>query len=260
MKYLPSNPYYRAALALIIMAVVLVATAILADRGDFTSAALVISGLVCLLTGIFFATLSNADPLDLRYMSLLPVQGCINLARICADMGIQGNACFIPDHVDEDETPHTMQFIPVAEYHAAPLPTGSFATGPDTAGLITEPSAAPLINLLRERDHLAVPSEISALQNLVRELGMEVLEVAGQVSLTHEGDVITVTMEEYLLIGGCRAVHQESPKCCMVNPCPVCSLFASVYAEGMGKVIKVERCAPEAKSQTVKAVFSVLPE
>ncbi|MFA4876180.1 MAG: hypothetical protein WC586_02100 [Methanoregula sp.] len=260
MKFLPPNPYYRAALALIIMAVILVAAAILTNRGDITSAALVISGLVCLLTGIFFATLSNADPLDLRYMSLLSVQGCIGITRICADMGIQGNACFIPGHGDEETNPRTVQFIPVADYQTAPLPTGSFATGKDSAGLITEPSSAPLITLLRERDHLSVPTETTALGNLVRELGMEVLEVAGKVTTTHEGDIITITMEDYLLIGGCRAVHRESPKCCMVNPCPVCSLFAAVYAEGMGKVIKIERCAPEPRGQTVKAVFAVLPE
>ena len=258
MKFPSLNPHYRASLVLIIMAGVLVSTAILTNRGDFTSAALVVSGLVCLLTGVFFATLSGSDPLDLRYLSLLPVQGSINLVRVCADLGIQGNACFIPN--GRDGRTRTMQFLPVADYHGAPLPMDSFVTGTDAAGLLMEPSCTPLLHLLREREHLVIPSDMTALHGLIRELGVEVLEVAGRVQSTHEGEIITVTMEEYRLINGCRAMTDESPKCCTANPCPVCSLFATVFAEGTGKVIQVERCAPDPKHPRVSAVFSVLPE
>ena len=258
MKFPSLNPHYRAALVLIIMAGILVATAILTNRGDFTSAALVVSGLVCLLTGIFFATLSQSDPIDLRYMSLLPVQGSINLTRACADLGIQGNACIIPN--GRDGRTRTMQFLPVAVYNGAQLPMDSFVTGPDATGLLMEPSCAPVLHLLREREHLVIPSEMTPLHGLIQELGEEVLEVAGRVRSTNEGEIITVTMEEYRLISGCRAMTLESPRCCTANPCPVCSLFATVFAEGTGNVIQVERCAPDSKHPTVSAVFSVLPE
>lgn len=258
MKFPSLNPHYRAALVLVVMAGVLVTTAILTNRSDFTSAMLVVSGLVCLLTGIFFATLSVSDPLDLRYMSLLPVQGSINLVRVCADLGIQGNACFIPK--GRDGRTRTMQFLPVAVYNGTHLPMESFVTGTDAAGLLTEPSCAPLLHLLNEREHLVIPADMTALHKLIRELGVEVLEVAERVDSTHEGEIVTVTMEGYRLIDGCRAMTQESPKCCIANPCPVCSLFLSVYAEGMGKIIQIERCAPEAKKPTVKAVFTVFPE
>jgi hypothetical protein len=256
MKILPDNPYYRAAFALTGMAVILVAVAILTNRGDFTSAALVIAGLVCLLTGILFATLSGSDPLDLRYMSLLPVQGCINLARVCADLGIQGNACLVQEKTEEGS--RIVQFIPVADYQGLPIPADSFSTESAVPGLLTAPTCTPILTLLRQRDHLAIPSEAPALQNLVRELGMDVLEVAGKVHTMQEGDVLTVIMDDYLLIGGCRAIHAESPKCCAANPCPVCSLYACVFAEGLGKVIKLERCAPEPKKSTVKAIFSII--
>ena len=92
MKFPHMNPYYRAALVLVVAAAVLVAIAVLTDRRDITTAAVVISALICLLTGIFLATLSRSEPLDLQYVSLLPVQGSINLFQICAELGIQGNA------------------------------------------------------------------------------------------------------------------------------------------------------------------------
>jgi hypothetical protein len=258
MKFPRLNPHYQAALLLIIMAGVLITTAVLTNRSDFTSAALVVSALVCLLTGILFATLSGSDPLDLRYLSLLPVQASINLTRACADLGIQGNASIIPSGRDGRTMP--MQFLPVAVYTGAPLPMDSFVMGTDAAGLLMEPSCAPLLRLLRERQHLVIPPDMTALHGLIKELGVEVLEVAERVSSTDEGDIVSVIMEEYRLISGCRAMTAESPRCCTANPCPVCSLFATVLAEGTGRIIQVERCAPDPRQATVSAVFTFLPE
>ncbi|MGA2162760.1 MAG: hypothetical protein ABSG28_11300 [Methanoregula sp.] len=258
MKFPSLNPYYRTALLLIVMAGILIITAVLTNRSDFTSAELVVAGLVCLLTGVFFTTLSGSDPLDLRYLSLFPAQGSINLTRTCADLGIQGNASIIPK--GREGRTRTMQFIPVAVYNGEPLPMDSFVTGPDTAGILMDPSCAPLLRLLQEREHLVIPPDMPALHSLIRELGVDVLEVAGRVRSTHEGEIISVTLEEYRLIGGCRVLAEESPRCCTTNPCPVCSLFASVFAEGTGKVIQLERCAPDPKRPTVMAVFSVLSE
>jgi len=252
------NPNYRAAIALVATAAILVCTAVLVNRGDFTTAALVVAGLVCLLAGIFFVTLSGSDPMDLRYISLLPVQGCINLVRICADMGIQGNACFIAK--GRGGRTKTMQYLPVAVYHGEPLPMESFVTEATTAGLLVEPSCTPILTLLREREHLVIPSDMASLHALVHELGVDVLDVAATTASSHEGDVITVTMGEYRLIDCCRAMSQESPKCCTTGPCPVCSLYATVFAEGTGRVIQVDRCSPDKTKADVTAVFTILPE
>ena len=81
------NPYYRASLVLIGAAVILITLAIVTNQRDITTAAVVLSALVCLVTGVFLATLSSGEPLDVRYVSLLPVQGSINLARLGADLG-----------------------------------------------------------------------------------------------------------------------------------------------------------------------------
>jgi hypothetical protein len=252
------NPRYKAALALVILAAILVVTAILTNRGDFTSAALVIAALACFLTGIFFVTLSGSDPLDLRYLSLLPVQGSISMARICADLGAQGNAHLIPG--GRDGRDHPMLLVPAAEYSGMPLLTEPFVAGADMAGILIEPSCAPLLRLLRGQQHLAIPHDQAGLQNLIRELAVDVLEVAVRTSASVESGVITVDMEDYRLIDGCRAMVAESQKCCITSPCPVCSLFAAACAESTGKVVRIERCSPDMKKSDVTAIFTVLDE
>lgn len=257
MKFPRLNPFYQASLILVAAAVILVAVAILTDRRDLTSAALVISALVCLITGIFLALLSSSEPLDSRYMSLLPVQGCINLCSVCADLGISGNACMLP--AGKDGRTKTMQFIPVAGFEGSPVQGDSFVTGQDTAGLVTVPNGEPLFREIRERERLVIPHGLAETLVVVQEVGESVLEIADRVTAETDGPVITMKMEGYRLISGCRAVTAESPRCCTANPCPVCSLFACLLAEGTGNVVQVERCIPEADVPTVITVFTLFP-
>jgi hypothetical protein len=257
MKFPRLNPYYRAALILIVAALVLVAIAVVTDRRDLTSAALVIASTVCLVTGIFLATLSGGDPLDLRYVSLLPVQGCINLSRVCADLGIMGNACILPP--GKDGRVSSLHFIPVADYHPSPPGGNSFVTGSDTAGLMIVPAAAPLLEEIRDREHMVVPSDMPALLDLVREVGVDVLEIADLVTTTTDGTNVTVKLDEYRLTHGCRAMRAESPKCCTTNPCPVISLIACLLSEGTKTVVQVERCSPDDEGRSVTAAFTLIP-
>jgi len=257
MKVPHLNPYYRAALVLVVAAAALVAIAILTNSRDITTAAVVISALICLLTGIFLATLSRSEPLDLQYVSLLPVQGSINLFRICAELGIQGNATIIPK--GKNGSTRTMQFLPVADYDGAPLPGETFVSSPDNAGVLMIPSGEPLLSEIRERGQLVIPQEMATVKDLIREIGVDVLEVAERVFVTEDNEHITVTMEGYRLIDGCQAIARESPKCCTAIPCPVCSLFACILAEATGSVVEVERCTVHPGKGSVDAVFVLLP-
>jgi hypothetical protein len=256
MKFPRLNPYYAASLALVGAAVLLIAVAVVTNQRDLTSAAVVISALVCFVTGIFLATLSSGEPLDIRYVSLLPVTGSINLTRTCADLGIAGNATMLP--AGKDGRARTVQFNPVSVYQGAPVHGDSFRAGPDGAGLVTVPSGEPLFLELRERHHLVIPSDPEAVFDLVREVGVDLLEVADRVHTERGEGTITVTMEGYRLMNGCIALSAESPRCCSTHPCPVCSLVACLFAEGLGTVVQVERCSPDEQGRAVVAVFSLL--
>jgi hypothetical protein len=257
MKFPRMNPYYRAALILLVAAVVLVAVAVLTGRDDLVSAALVLAALTCLLTGIFISLLSTGDPVDSRYTSLLAVPGSISLSRVAADLGILGNACIIPQGTNGMSS--TMQFLPVAEYDGSPLPVDTFIATEKAAGLLTVPSGYHLLRRLEYEDNLVIPREIPAIGDLIKEVGVEVIEVADRVTVSEDGGQVTVTMEEYRFLPGCRAMAAESLKCCTTNPCPVCSLYSCILAEGTGKVVRVERCSLDPGTGLVTAVFSLQP-
>lgn len=250
------TPAYRAALVLVVTALVLMAVAVLTGRNDLLSAALVLAALTCLLAGIFLSLLSTGDPVDSRYTSLLAVPGAISLARVAADLGVMGNALVIPKGVHGMS--RTMQFLPVAGYDGSPLPPGTFVATDTAAGLLTLPAGSHLLRRLETEADLAVRGDLPVLRELIREVGVEVMEVADRITVSEEYQLMTVTMEGYRFSAGCRAMVEESLKCCTTSPCPVCSLFACILAEGTGKVVKLERCSPGAQERSVVAVFSIL--
>ena len=257
MKIPTLNPHYRASLVLILAAAILVALAILTNDRDIPPAAVVLSAVICLITGIFFATLAGPEPLDHRFVGLLPVGGSISLARTAAGLGIAGNAVVLPK--ETDGRGQTIQFNPVASYDGGEVRGQSFVAGGDACGLITVPAGGPLLAELQQNNQFAIPGDTAALADLIRETAVDLLEVADKARVEQGDGTITVSMEGYRLISGCRALAAESPRICSTHPCPVCSLYACILAEGLGRAVQVERCGADDEGPTVTASFSLLP-
>jgi len=262
MKLHMLNKYSSAGILLIGAAAVLVAIAIITSPGEFISAAVVLSGMTCAMTGIFMLTFSQGEPFDPLLVGLLPVQGCMNFCQIMSDLGISGNAYFLPPRVTGEAT--VVQFNPSQLYNGNTVSvTGSFPkTGP--SGVVTKPSCNPLIQDLKKKNMVILPDTEENITQLLREIFGEIYELASKVSVhwdgyTWDGTTVAITFHHYRLIGGCKVIAQESPGCCTRNPCPACSLCGVLIAEGTGKVVTLQECSMGSSFRDVTAVFLILP-
>ncbi len=244
-----NNPY-RGAFLLILAAAGLLVLAAVTGRGDITSATLVLAGTGCFIAGVFLLALNKGEPLDPEIAALLPAQGTIGIATLCADLGVQGDAWFVP----EGET--VTEIVPVAG--TLPEKTG------DDYSYITEgacavrlvPACAPLLARLREKHALEVPEEDDALLACIVEVCDDLLEVAGKTEAAKDGANIVVTLTDYRLIPGCRAVRAASPKCCTMVGCPVCSLLATLAALGTGEPTKIEHISVDEKRKILRVILT----
>jgi hypothetical protein len=255
MKLKLPNKYTAAAILLMAVAAALVAIALNTNRGEFITAAFVISGMVCAITGIFVLTFSGGEPMDPRLVGILPAQGCLNLCRISSDLGITGNAYFLPGRITGQS--RVMQFNPSSPYDGRDVSAErSFPkTGPE--GLVTVPSCDLLIQDLKKRNALIIPDNEEGVTRLLRETISDIFEFAPRVSATWHGRTVTITFHRYRLIAGCQVIAQESPGCCTRNPCPVCSLCGTLIAEGTGRVVTINQCSISASKKDVIAVFQI---
>lgn len=256
MKRIHLNRYSIAAILFIAAAAVLVAIPFKTNLSEFDTAAFAISGMACVMTGIFILMFSGGEPVDPRVVGILPAQGCINLCRISFDLGIHGNAYFIPPRVTGET--RVMQFNPTVPYKGNYVSAKeSFpTTGP--AGLVSIPSCDPLIQELRRRNALVIPNNEDHLTQLLRETISEIFEFAPRVSVHWHGDTVTITFHRYRFIAGCQFIAQESPGCCARNPCPACSICAALIAEGTDKIITLDQCSMSSSKKDVILICSII--
>jgi len=247
-----NNPY-RAAFTLIVAAVALLALAAATGRGDITTATLVLAGAGCFITGVFLLALNKGESLDPEIAALLPAQGTISIATLCADIGVQGDARFIPQ---DDGT--VVEVIPVAGRVPESLKDDySYLTGEGGCAVRLVPACAPLLARLREKHALEVPGEDDALLACITEVCDDLIEVAGKTEAVRDGGNVVVTLTDYRLLPGCRAVRAVSPKCCTMVGCPVCSLLAAIVAIGTGQPTRIEYVAIDEKRKTLRVILTL---
>jgi hypothetical protein len=256
MKIKLPNKYLIAAILLMTAAALFVTLALKTTLGEFVTAAFVISGMICGIAGIFVLTFSGNEPLDPRLVGLLPAQGCLNLCRIASDMGISGNAHFLPQGFTSQSP--VMQFNPTSAYDGSVVSAERSRPGTGPEGLVTVPSCNPLIQDLKKRNALIIPGKEEQITQLLREIIEDIFEFAPRVSAVWQGRTVTITFRRFLLIAGCQVISRESPGCCSRSPCPVCSLCGTLIAGGTEKVVALKTCSISASGKDIVAVFQIL--
>jgi hypothetical protein len=230
-----------------------VATPLLYGLDDFVTGIFVVAGMTCTIMGSFVFMFTGNEPIDPRFVGLLPVQGCLNLCRLATGAGVFGKAYFLPPQMTPEE--RVMQFNPESTYSGdMDAFTESFAEEA-SRGLFTIPSADPLMQDLRKRHALIIPKRVDQLPILIRETVSDVFEFSPKVTTDIGRDKITVTLHKYRFIEGCLYARSVSPNCCTRFPCPACSLCGMLIAECTGKAVAMEVC-DLTSNRDITAVFS----
>ncbi|MCX5842201.1 MAG: hypothetical protein NT022_00350 [Deltaproteobacteria bacterium] len=231
MKPIILNKYSMAAILFFAGAAVFIDIALISNPKDITTAAFVISGMVCAMTVIFALTFSSGEPVD-------------------------PHAYFLPSRVTGEDK--VMQFNPISTYDGKQgSEKGSFREkGP--AGVVITPPCDLLIQDIRKRNTLVIPDNVENLTQLLRETIEDFYKFTPQVSAQWHGSSVTITFHDYPAIDGCKVIAQGSSDCCTMSPCPMCCLCGALIAEGRDRVVTLVQCKISSSSHDVTAVFSIL--
>jgi hypothetical protein len=74
------------------------------------------------------------------------------------------------------------------------------------------------------------------------------------------GNAITIILQKYRFIEGCNVIAREAPDSCVRSPCPVCSLFGALIAEGMDKAVNLEQCSTSPSHEDLVMVWSIVAD
>ncbi|HWQ65676.1 MAG TPA: hypothetical protein VN372_02280 [Methanospirillum sp.] len=214
---------------------------------------MILSAVILFLIGILLLTFSKKESIDSRFVSLLPVQSMINLCRVSADLGIMGSAWLLPG----DLCGHlkVMQFMPVTTYQGEKLEGDSFVSGPGGIGILVPPAGETLFDILIQNHRLIIPEDREGLNILIQECVADTLEIAEKTVVSWTDDSMTIRINGYCLTDGCQRVAVESPACCTMNPCAICSLLGIFLVSMLKQPVMVERCRAEKDRDQVVVRF-----
>jgi hypothetical protein len=250
--------YPRTALVLVGLAVLIMAVLLATNRGDLTSATLVLVAFACFVAGLFIFAFRREERVDQRLAALLTVPYTGTLSRVLADLGVPGPAHFIPVPDDGTFPASVMQFNPVSGRLPAPLKDDlTFVTEGDSPGVLTVPSGTSLLAAIERDRALTLPSSEPELCEAIREVNQDLLEIARKAVVTRSGDEIVIELLNFRLIEGCKIVQDDSPRNCITAPCPVCSLACIMIAKGLGRTSALVQVLVDREAGTVEVHIGV---
>lgn len=245
---------YFAPIVLFLAAVLTFAAYIFTNRGDMTSALLILAGFMLLITGVLLLTLADRRPLPVKLTEMLPVTPTLNLAAVLADLGVTSNTIhrFLPSGGHVQINPVTGGQIPELSKDM------TFVSINDWYGVQYQAMGEALLGQLKREDNLVIPTgSIAQLGTCISEVINDTFSLAEKVTTAATDKSVIITLDEFAMKNTCLALQEASPKCCTMVGCPVCSLMGAILAEGSGRDVESTSAVLEGSTLTVS--FALLP-
>lgn len=258
MKQIRIDEYTSTAVLLMLAAAAFIIIALVKNRGDSTTAAFVIAGMVLAMTGIFILTFFGAETVDPRLVRSLSLAGSRNVSRIMLHFDIRGEAYFLPARITGET--RVLQFNPISTQRNGVVLMEGSSGETNRDGLMLIPSCDPLIRELRKKGALVIPNEEEGLTFLLRETIEDFFRLAPRVSVNWQSNFVSIRFHGHPSIDCCKEIAQESGHYCTMNPCPLCSLCGTLIAEGLDRVVIFNKCLIYSSASDVTAIFSILPQ
>jgi len=246
---------YFAPIVLFFAAIITFTAYIFTNRSDMTSAFLLLAGFMLLMTGILLLTLADKPPLPAKLTEGLPIAGTLDLATILADLGVTSNT--IHRHPTDDAY---VQINPVKGGLIPELPAGvTFVVTDDWNGVQYHSLAEPLMRRLKSSDGLVVPTgDPEMLAACISEVMNDTFSLADKVTVGRNDRSVIITLRGFSLTKTCEYLQAQSPKCCTMVGCPICSLMGAILAEGEG--CDVESTSATLLGTTLTVSYSLIKQ
>ncbi len=257
--------YPRTALILVGLAVLILVVLLLTDRGDMTSATLVLVAFACFIAGLFLFSFRREERIGQQPAALMAVPYTNTLSRILADLGVTGTAHFLPVPGDGTFPAPVMQYNPVTgsdlpDHLTEDLTFPMEEMDGGHPGVLTVPSGIPLLSMMERERSLTLPSTEPEILEAIREVHQDLLELTPRATATKIGSAIVIELQDFRLIDGCKAAQEESPRNCITAPCPVCSLAGIMLAKALQKPCAIEQVLVDRETDTVEVRIRVKEE
>ncbi|MHC1625307.1 MAG: hypothetical protein ACXQS2_04845, partial [Methermicoccaceae archaeon] len=234
------RPHINEGIALVLFGVVVILTGVFLLGSTTLSMLFTLSGIGSVMLGIVAFFLSSGPMVHPSLMEAGMLSGLIPLNDLLRDLEIGGGF-----HTPSSMTEKPFVICPITDdFNLEKLPKtplGSFLIGENVkeCAIMLEPPASSLLE--------GIPMDVTgrgadAGFNLIREIMIDVFEMANAVDSRWDGVEATIRLHSTYLPTLCESLHSKIPFLCSTVGCPICSLAMVVLSESTGAPFTKHKC------------------
>lgn len=227
-----------AAIALAIFGVLVLVAWYLTNDGSTMSALLMLAGISVVVLSFLLFFLTPGAYLRSEVTDAMSVSNTINMGKMLSSLLVESKGIYVPS----GERGLLRVFIPLS----AAVDTGAIHAGSETfaafAGGVKGISLLPPgYGLYKYSQSIGAVFTAEGLENEIKDVLENGLELVSSVNVKQDGDHITVSMSRLANERMCAAIRSENPGICVQLGCPVCSFVGCMVVSGMGRKARIEK-------------------
>jgi len=177
------------------------------------------------------------------------ISSLVSISRIIADLRYEGDGVYLPPRYLREVKGGTV-FIPVRKEIVVPPVQVAEGRLFHPNGICLTPPGLSLANLYEDElgtDFARV--DLRYLQNNLPKLFIEGLEIAEDLELTTESDIVHLKIAGSIYADLCRELRKTASNLCSQIGCPLCSSIALAVARSTGNPVTIEdsKVSPDGK-------------
>ena len=228
--------------------IALVAVPFVLKHYPLTPGFFLITGISVILLSILFYYISPAKFLRTDVCDAMCVTGTGFMYEVVGPMA-SGNRCvYLPSSVNGD----VRILLSFAESGLKRSPTEGLETGSGIAeaghGLREISITPPGYGLLEHAKRLGASFTQDNLEDEIRDVLVNGLELVGRVKVEKSDSSVTLEMRDIAMHSLCHSLRNKSTGICESVGCPLCSFAACMVVEGTGKKAIIERTQVKGKT------------
>jgi hypothetical protein len=226
-----------AAVTLFIFGVLILVAWYLSNDNSTMSMLLMLAGISTIVLSFMLYFLSPTKYLDSEVADAMSLSNTLNVSRMLSSLFIESKGIYVP----ANDTSMMKVFMPISPKVDADI--GALKPGNDTfsvsaSGIKGISLAPPGYGLFRYAQNIGAAFTSEGLENQIKDVLENGLELASFVNVRQEGDRMIVTMHG--VSGMCATIRKEDPRICGQIGCPICSLVGCMVVSGTGRKARIE--------------------